>query len=346
MKLLTKATRSERPNDRELRNLDLAYRAACESVVLLENRGALPLPTKTVAVYGAGAAKTVKGGTGSGEVNERHSVTVLEGLRQRGFTVTTNAWLRDYDAAFAAGEAEFEKQKRQAVKRLKIKSVMDLMFANYNGPAGRPITDRDIAESNTDACIYILRRQAGEGADRKVEEGDYLISMEELEHIRKCAAAYKHFVLVINCGSTMQLNILDSIEGIGAVVHMSQLGTQGGLALADILSGAVTPSGKTADSWVHSYEQVPFGDAYSSINGDLEKEYYKEDIFVGYRYYDSFGVPVRYPFGYGLSYTDFSVTSGGIAIDGSRPCGCEERGRYLQRQGNRAAVCERARCRP
>ncbi|MBR4078347.1 MAG: glycoside hydrolase family 3 protein [Oscillospiraceae bacterium] len=317
MKLLTKARYTDKANERELRNLDLAYRAACESIVLLENRGVLPLQTKTVAVYGAGASKTVKGGTGSGEVNERRSVTVLEGLRERGFTIATENWLADYEADYAAGEIAFEKQRRQALKKLKIKSVMDLMFASYQAPAGRPITQEDIAASDTDSCIYVLRRQAGEGADRKPEAGDYCMTAEELEHIRTCAANYSNFVLVINCGGTMDLSPLDDIDGIGAVVYLCQLGTQGGLALADVLSGAVSPSGKTADTWAKNYDQVPFGREYSSLNGNLEKEYYKEDIYVGYRYYDSFGVVPRYPFGYGLSYTDFAVTSAGIAIDGS-----------------------------
>ena len=317
MKLLTKARYTDEANERELRNLDLAYRAACESIVLLENRGVLPLQTKTVAVYGAGASKTVKGGTGSGEVNERRSVTVLEGLRERGFAIASEQWLADYEADYAAGEIAFEKQRRQALKKLKIKSVMDLMFASYQAPAGRPITEEDIAASNTDACIYVLRRQAGEGADRKPEAGDYCMTAEELEHIRTCAANYPNFVLVINCGGTMDLSPLDDIDGIGAVVYLCQLGTQGGLALADVLIGAVSPSGKTADTWAKNYDQVPFGREYSSLNGNLEKEYYKEDIYVGYRYYDSFGVVPRYPFGYGLSYTDFAVTSAGIAIDGS-----------------------------
>ena len=143
MKLLTKAKHTHEPNARELRNLELAYRTACESIVLLENRGVLPLKHKTVAVYGAGASKTVKGGTGSGEVNERRSITVLEGLRERGFTVSSEKWLRDYEASYAAGEIAFEKQRRQALKKLKIKSVMDLMFASYQAPAGRGITAED-----------------------------------------------------------------------------------------------------------------------------------------------------------------------------------------------------------
>ena len=317
MKLLTKARYTDEVNERELKNLGLAYQAACESIILLENRGALPLQTKTVALYGAGASKTVKGGTGSGEVNERRSVTVLEGLQERGFTVTTNTWLADYEKDYALGEVAFEKQKRQAVKKLKIKSIMDLMFASYQAPEGRPITPADIGESGTDTCIYVLRRQAGEGADRKPVAGDYCMTEQELEHIRTCASAYANFVLVINCGGTMDLSPLDDVEGIGAVVYICQLGTQGGLALADVLSGAVTPCGKTADTWAQGYDQIPFGSEYSGLNGELEKEFYKEDIYVGYRYFDTFGVTPRYPFGYGLSYTTFDWNSKGIAMDGS-----------------------------
>ena len=87
MKLLTKASYSNEVTGREKRNLDVAYRAACESIVLLRNEQVLPLQTKKVALFGAGASRTIKGGTGSGEVNERHSVTILEGMKNRGFEI-------------------------------------------------------------------------------------------------------------------------------------------------------------------------------------------------------------------------------------------------------------------
>ena len=82
----------------------LAYKAAVEGIVLLENDGSLPLKAGKIALYGAGAKKTIKGGTGSGEVNERHAVSVFEGLEQSGFTVTTMRWIEDYDQAFEEGE--------------------------------------------------------------------------------------------------------------------------------------------------------------------------------------------------------------------------------------------------
>ena len=89
MKFYTKASTDPKANEREIKNLQIAYKAACESIVLLENDGTLPLENKTVALFGNGAKRTVKGGTGSGEVNERHSVSILEGLENAGFTVTS-----------------------------------------------------------------------------------------------------------------------------------------------------------------------------------------------------------------------------------------------------------------
>ena len=108
MQLLTKASYESEPNQRELDNLQVAYEAACESIVLLKNDGALPFSHKKIALYGAGASMTIKGGTGSGEVNERHCVTVLEGLENRGFTVTTKKWIDDFAAYYVQAKADYE----------------------------------------------------------------------------------------------------------------------------------------------------------------------------------------------------------------------------------------------
>ena len=94
--LLTKASYEKGMNEREKRNLVIAYEAACESIVLLENDGALPIQDKRIAMYGAGVTHTIKGGTGSGEVNERHSVTIYEGMKNAGFVITTENWLEQW----------------------------------------------------------------------------------------------------------------------------------------------------------------------------------------------------------------------------------------------------------
>ena len=316
MELRTKASRSYAVTERERENLQVAYRAACEGVVLLKNDGALPFATKTVALYGPGASMTIKGGTGSGEVNERHSVTILEGLRNRGFTVATQRWIDAFEAFYEKAKAEYQVEKRKRLNLLKLSSIMQMLFDNFRLPAGPAITEEYLSKE-TDACVYVLARQAGEGGDRKAEKGDYLLTDEEVEAIRVCAGHYEKFVLVINCGSGMDLRVLDGIEGINAILYISQLGTEGGNAVADILSGDVNPSGRLADTWAYRYEDIPFAMEYGSLNGDLENEYYKEGIFVGYRYFDSFGIEPRYPFGYGLSYTDFAIRCVDVKVDGT-----------------------------
>ena len=171
--------------------------------------------------------------------------------------------------------------------------------------------------SDTDSCIYVLSRQAGEGGERKAEKGDLFLTDEETQAIRFCAEHYEKFLLVINCGSAMDMSFVEEIPGINAILYICQLGTEGGHAFADVVSGAVTPSGKLSDTWAKQYSDIPFANEYSYLNGNLEQEYYQEGIYVGYRYFDSFGVEPAYPFGFGLSYTDFAVHSAGVAVDGS-----------------------------
>ena len=314
MKSYTKASPSPEQTLGELENRRLAYEAACEGIVLLENDGTLPLKTKKVALYGAGAAHTVKGGTGSGEVNERHAVTVLEGLRERGFEVTTGKWIEEYEAVYAQTASDYRAEKFRRILSLKF----DVLFDNFRLPCGPVITEDHVAESDTDTCVYVLSRQAGEGGDRRAEAGDYYITAEEREAIAFCAAHYEHFVLLINCGSSMDLGFLERIDEINAVLYICQPGSQGGLAVADILSGAVCPSGKLTDTWAKKYTDIPFADDYSHRNGNLEQEDYKEGIFVGYRYFDTFGIEPAYPFGYGLSYTDFDIVCPAVEMAGSR----------------------------
>ena len=318
MELLTKASYEYDPNQRELDNLKLAYEAACESIVLLKNDGALPFPHKRVALYGAGATMTIKGGTGSGEVNERHCVTILEGMENRGFTVTTGKWLNSFTAYYKEAKEAYEIEKRKRINIFKLDDIMQMLFDNFRLPVGPAITEEDVAESDTDICVYVLSRQAGEGGDRKAEKGDYLLSDEEVEHIRFCASHYEKFVLVINCGSSMELAALEGIPGINAILYICQLGSRGGDAVADILSGAVSPSGKLSDTWAKHYDDIPFAREYSYLNGNLEKEYYKEGIYVGYRYFDSFGVAPAYPFGFGLSYTEFDIRFDSLTSKGTQ----------------------------
>ena len=315
MELITKASLSGEANEREKRNLKVAYEAACESIVLLENDGTLPIAVGKVALYGSGARKTVKGGGGSGEVNERHSVTVYEGLKEAGFTVTSETWLDDYDAAYDKAKEEFHSNKLKSILK-NPKNAMSIL-ENFPGIEGRMITEADVAASDTDTCIFVLSRQAGEGLDRKAEAGDMFVTESEEAMIAFCAKKYKKFVLLINAGAQMDVSFLDRMEDVNAVVFICQLGTAGGTAVADILSGKVTPSGKLASTWAMKYEDIPYAYEFSYLNGNLEDEFYKEGIYVGYRYFDTFGVEPRYPFGYGKSYTQFEIAPGEMQVNGT-----------------------------
>ena len=318
MKVLTKASYTSAVNDRERENLQVAYQAACEGMVLLKNDGALPFTTKKVALYGTGASMTIKGGTGSGEVNERHSVTILEGMEDRGFEIVTRDWIREFEDSYHKALAQYKEERKKRVNILKLGDLMNMLKDDFRAPAGRILTEEDVAAAGTDSCIYVLSRQAGEGADRRAEKGDMLLTDEEVAAIRFCAEKYDKFVLVINCGSAIDMAFAEEIPGINAIIYLCQLGTEGGHAFADVISGAVSPSGKLSDTWARQYNDIPFAQEYSYLNGNLEDEFYKEGIYVGYRYFDSFGVAPAYPFGFGLSYTDFAIRSAGIAADGSR----------------------------
>jgi beta-glucosidase len=153
-----------------------------------------------------------------------------------------------------------------------------------------PVLEIEKLDDSTDTCLYVISRQAGEAGDRKLEKGDYYLSDAELINIKKCASIYKNFVLVINAGSSIDLSFVDEVSGIDAILYVSQLGMEMGNAVADIICGNVNPSGKLTNTWVKKYEDVPFGYEYAYLNNDLKNAYYKEDIYVGYRYYETFDI--------------------------------------------------------
>lgn len=311
-------TLSSEPTALEIKNRELSRVAAREGFVLLKNdNNALPLKNKRIALYGMGARLTVKGGLGSGSVEERYSVNIEDGLKNAGFEITTEKWLDDYDSEYSSTYQEYHDMVEDKVKDL-VNPMEIIPIAHsyvYRYPSGRLVTKEDIENSETDTAIYVLMRQAGECNDRKLEKGDYYITDIERENLRILSEAYKNTILVINVGGHIDLSFLDEIKGINAVVLFVQGGEEGGNALSDVLSGKVNFSGKLSDTIPLRYEDIPFGDEFSYLNGDLKNEYYKEGIYVGYRYFDSFDKDVRYPFGFGLSYTDFKIETKSVSLD-------------------------------
>ena len=316
-KVRYKASVSDAVSEREKKNRQVAYEAAAESIVLLENDGVLPLVPGKVALYGGGAAMTVKGGTGSGEVNERHSVGIEEGLEDAGFTVTTKDWLTDWRQKYEEGKAAHGKGMVRKMLSMDSSALINIMANPYRLPAGRKITVADVKNSDTDTCVYVVSRQAGECADRELERFDYQLMDMEKENIRRAVKAYKKVILVINVGSSMDMSILEEVPGINAVLYYCQQGMEGGRAFADILTGKANPSGALSDSWANRYLDVPYAMEFAAMDGNAFEADYKEGIYVGYRYYDTFGVKPRYPFGYGKSYTTFELACKNVRMEGN-----------------------------
>jgi len=317
-KIRTNATLSKEVTERELKHRELARSAAAESIVLLKNDGSIPTAPCPIALYGAGAATTIKGGTGSGEVNERYSVTIEQGLKNAAFTITTDTWLREYETYM---KAEKKKTNKALAKRIISSSSDDRINIMANGfqyPSGMLITEADIKESKKsgcETCMYVIARQAGECSDRSLEKHDFSLTQTEIDNLKTAASSYKKIIVVINVGGPMDLSSLEKIEGINAILFFCQQGMEGGNALADIITGSVTPSGSLSSTWPQKYKDLPNAMEYSYLNGDTTNEEYKEGIYVGYRYFDSFNIAPRYEFGYGLSYTDFTIEHTGTKID-------------------------------
>ena len=304
-------------SERERKHRRLAYEAACEGIVLLENDGTLPLKKGNIALYGAGAINTVKGGSGSGEVNERYAVNIYEGLINAGFHVTSEKWLKDYNDELKKNRETYETEcDKLADKAKDLTSLMDVMNYPFIYPMGRKINQEDVITSNTDTAIYVVARQAGENGDKKLNNGDFNLFDDEIDQLRFIAKNYQKTILIINSGAQMDLSFLDEIH-VSSVIYYCQQGEEGGNALADILCGKINPNGKLSDTWVRKYEDIPFGNQYSYLGNDGINEYYHEGIYVGYRYADTFKVKPRYPFGYGLTYTSFVSQVQEITVDRS-----------------------------
>lgn len=294
-------------SEREREHKAIARRVAAEGIVLLKNDGVLPLNNKKVAIYGPGSRMTVKGGSGSGDVQERHSVTIEEGLLNAGFEFPTTLWMDRFKDKYDADVAMWRVDVEQKIKGFSPIQTMQMFDVIHENPMPYPSCTPILADeltNETDTAIYVLSRQAGEGRDRRVEKGDYLFSDVEVESLKLLSSHYTKLVLVLNCGSVMDMSILDEVR-IDAVLFYGQGGMEGGNALADLLAGKATPCGKLTDTWAMRYEDYPSADTFGHRNGNLEQEDYLEGIYVGYRYFASFGVKPRYPFGFGLSYTSF-----------------------------------------
>ena len=301
----------------ERRGREISRWAAAQGMVLLENDGVLPLKAGArLGLFGVGARHTIKGGTGSGDVNSRDVVSVDAGLREAGFEIVNTDYLDAYDAAYARARDEWERAIYAATEGKRDSEKLYSAHARLTPklPEDQPLPEADC--KTADALIYVLSRVSGEGADRRDEPGDYYLSAREREELTALCGFQRPVVVVLNIGGPIDLDFMDELP-ISALVLMSQAGVEGGGALADVLSGKINPSGRLTDTYAYRYEDYPSSAGFSHRNGNLIEEYYTDGIYVGYRYFDTFGVKPRYPFGFGRSYTRFEQRAKAVGDDGS-----------------------------
>ena len=290
--------------DYEQKHIEALRAVASECTVLLKTNGDFPLaaPGK-LALYGSGARNTLKGGTGSGDVNTRSYTTAEQGLEKAGFTLTTRAWMDAYDACRREAKAQFIEDIKQKAKELHTNAIMLGMGAVMPEPAYEFPLDGE-----GEAAVYVLSRICGEGNDRKAEAGDMLLTETEIREILRCREQYKKFLLVLNVGAPVDLSPVLAVENI---LILSQLGSATGDVLADILLGKANPSGKLTATWAAK----DAGPAFAEF-GEKDDTHYREGVYVGYRYFDSVGAEPLFPFGFGLSYTAFETGKASAAAEG------------------------------
>ncbi len=283
-------------------NAAVARRAAAEGMVVLKNEGeVLPLADGSrVAVFGIGQIYTIKGGTGSGEVNNLSSVNFLTGLR----------------SCYAVDETIAAVYETWAGSHPMVRQGLFAGTKSINFNEETPLDGIDLAAAaaRNDAAVYVISRIAGEGEDMEPKKGTILLTDAEQQALREVCAAFPKTVLLLNTAGYME--IADLIPLVDAVVFTGLPGQEGGYAAADVLSGAVPAGGRLNDTWPLTWRDAYDYESYSAFlpsghitpgsfgTGPAEQTLvpYREDIYVGYRYYDTFGKAVLYPFGYGLSY--------------------------------------------
>ncbi len=278
----------------------LARRTAAEGCVLLRNDGPV-LPFREgakVAVFGRSQFNYYKSGTGSGGlVNTGHVPSITEGLELSGAVTVDAALKAEYEAwiadhPFDVGQGWANEPWYQEEMPLSPKTV--------SAAAGR-----------NDAAVVILGRTAGEDKDSSAVEGSYLLAQAERDMLESVCGRFDKVAVVLNTGGTLDMKWVEEYKP-GAVMYVWQGGQEGGLAVADVLTGKQAPGGRLSDTIAKDISDYPAAEHFGSESRNL----YPEDIYVGYRYFETFAPEkVLYPFGFGLTYTTFQLTNQSISIN-------------------------------
>ena len=303
----------------------ITRQTACEGIVLLKNNGTLPWKDiKKVALFGENSYNFLPGGVGSGCVHTPYVVDMVEGLKNAG--IKSSESLTDiYRKYVDYARVKFQYERHPA----KWFQTEEMGPQKYPEIAVNSIAIGKEARG-ADAAIITIGRQAGEGIDRDLETEFNLIPEERQLIIDVCQAFHavgKPVVVIINSGSVIETASWKSYPD--AIICAWQPGEEGGNSVADIMTGKVNPSGKLTMTWPIAATDHPstrnfpgMVDFYSYQNersgGRQMRNYdytnHEEDIYVGYRYFDTFNKEVSYPFGYGLSYTSFQYTQPKVKV--------------------------------
>ena len=298
-------------------NKIVARKVAAESMVLLKNKEVLPLTNDTkIALFGNASYETIAGGTGSGDVNKAYMVSIKEGLKNMAFKLDSKL-ISDYETFLKIEKAKIPPKKNFL--------EMDVLVQEKSWD----INYLEKIAKNNDIAVFTLGRTSGEVQDRKIE-GDFVLTQDELNVIKNISEVFhaqnKKFIVLLNIGSVIETK--SWVNHADAILLTWLSGQEAGNAVADLILGKVTPSGKLAQTFpiqiadVASTKNFP-GRVLDSnekpvnpIYGVPSEEIYEEGIYVGYRYFDAFNVDVSYPFGFGLSYTIFEYSNLNMLQDG------------------------------
>jgi len=286
----------------------ITRQSACEGIVLLKNNGCLPWKNiKTVALFGENSYNLLSGGTGSGCVHTPYVVDLVEGLKNAG--ISTSKTLTDiYRKYYEYARVKFQLERHPA------NWFQQEQFGQQKYPeiSFSPIAiGKEVRQA--DAAIVTIGRQAGEGADRDIAT-EFNITDDERQLLTDVCKAFhdakKPVVVIINSGSVIETASWRDLPD--AIICAWQPGEEGGNSLADILTGRVNPSGHLTMTWPIAAIDHPSTEGYA----DKVATKHHEDIYVGYRYFDTFNKEVAYPFGYGLSYTTFEFSKPKVKANG------------------------------
>ena len=303
----------------------ITRQSSTEGMVLLKNDNALPIKNlKTVALFGVNSYDFLSGGLGSGAVNVGYSVDMVTGLKNIG--VSTTPQLTEI----------YQNYVKYAKAKLKADKNPMMWFLDQGQPKldEIEISERCVAseEPKADAAIITIGRQAGEGMDRENIIGEFELTQDERDMITRISDVFhakgKKVIVVINSGSVMET--ASWRDRVDAILVAWQPGIEGGNSVADILSGKVNPSGKLTMTWPISvydhpstanyakkYDMYTYTNMSDGSKPGIDFNNHEEDIYVGYRYFDTFKKNVAYPFGYGLSYTTFEFGKPSVKANGN-----------------------------